>query len=104
MERRIKEIFKEEEDKIGKITKAINEAENLEKKSELAELLLIVANNALDKLDRKFKVHKDYDAYKKVLVTRKDAAESIIRAKEKNPLGAVKAVFNAFKRLLGREK
>ena len=49
-------------------------------------------------------VHKDYDAYKKILLARKDAAESIIRMKEKNSLGAVKAVFNAFKRLLEREK
>ena len=99
-EKKLKDVFKEEENKMNKLTEEINEAENLEKKSELAELLLIVANNALDKLDRKFKVHKDYDAYKKVLLTRKDAAESIIRTKEKNPLGAINAVFNAFKRLI----
>ena len=102
MEKRLKNVFKEEENKINKITKEISEAENIKDKSQLAELLLIVANNALDKLDRKFKVHKDYDAYKKVLLTRKDAAESIIRMKEKNSLGAVKAVFNAFKRLIGK--
>ena len=104
MEKRIKDIFKDEENKINQITKKLNEAENLEKKSELAGVLVFVVNNALDKLDRKFKVHKDYDAYKKILLTRKDTAESIIRMKEKNSLGAVKAVFNAFKRLLGREK
>ena len=102
MEKRLKNVFKEEENKMNKLTDEINEAENLEKKSELAEVLLIVANNALDKLDRKFKVHKDYDAYKKVLLTRKDAAESIIKMKEKNSLGAATAVFNAFKRLIGK--
>ena len=102
MEKRLKNLFKEEEDKINKITKEINIIENIKIKSELAEVLLIVVNNALDKLDRKFKVHKDYDAYKKVLLTRKDAAECIIRTKEKNPLGAINAVFNAFKRLIGK--
>ena len=101
-EKNLKDIFKEEENKINQITKEFNEAENIEEKSKLAEMLLIVANNALDKLDRKFKVHKDYDAYKKVLLTRKDAAECIIRTKEKNPLGAINAVFNAFKRSIGK--
>jgi len=98
----IKDIFKEEENKMNKLTKEINEAENLEKKSELAEVLLLVVNNSLDKLDKKFKIHKDYDAYKKILLTRKDAAEGIIKMKEKNSVGAVKAVFNAFKRLIGK--
>ena len=101
-EKKLKDVFKEEENKMNKLTEEINVIENIEIKSELAEVLLIVANNALDKLDRKFKVHKDYDAYKKVLLTRKDAAESIIRTKEKNPLGAINAVFNAFKRLAGK--
>ena len=102
MEKRLKDIFKEEENKMNKITKGINEAESIKDKSQLAEMLLIVVDNALDKLDRNFKVHKDHDAYKKILLTRKDAAESIIRAKEKNPLGAINAVFNAFKRLIGK--
>ncbi len=103
-EKKLKGVFNEEENKINQITKEINEAESIEEKSKLAEMLLIVVDNALDKLDRKFKIHKDYDSYKKVLLARKDTAESIIRMKEKNSLGAVKAVFNAFKRLLGREK
>jgi len=101
-EKRLKDTFKEEENKIDKITKELDEAESIEKKSDLAEMILIVVNNALDKLDRKFKFHKDYDAYKKVLLARKDTAESIIRMKGKNSLGAVKAVFNAFKRLIGK--
>ena len=101
-EKKLKDIFKEEENKMNKLTEEINVIENIEIKSELAEVLLIVVNNALDKLDRKFKVHKDYDAYKKVLLTRKDAAEGIIRTKEKNPLGAINAVFNAFKRSIGK--
>ena len=41
MEKRLKNIFKEEENKMNKLTKEINEAENLEKKSEFAELLLL---------------------------------------------------------------
>ena len=98
----LKDIFKEEENKMNKITKEINEAEGIKDKSQLAEMLLIVVDNALDKLDRNFKVHKDHDAYKKVLLIRKDTAESIIRMKVKNSLGAVKAVFNAFKRLIGK--
>ena len=102
MEKSIKGIFREEEDKINKITKEINEIENVEIKSELAEVLLIVVNNALDKLDKSFKVHKDYDSYKKTFLARKEVAESIIKSKGKNPLDAINAVFNAFKRLLGR--
>ena len=102
MEKRLKNIFKEEENKMNKLTKEINEAESIKDKSHLAEMLLIVVDNGLDKLDRNFKIHKYYDAYKKVLLARKDAAESIIRMKEKNSLGAVKAVFNAFKRLIGK--
>lgn len=102
MEKKLKYIFKEEENKMNKLTKEINVIENIEIKSELAEVLLIVVNNALDKLDRKFKIHKDYYAYKKVLLTRKDAAESIIRMKEKDSLGAISNVFNAFKRFIGR--
>mgnify|MGYP001558291516 CR=1 FL=1 len=102
MEKRLKNVFKEEEDKINKITKEINVIENIKIKSELAEVLLIVVNNALDKLDRKFKVHKDYDSYRKILLTRKETAESIIRMKEKSLLGAINAVFNAFKRLIGK--
>ncbi|MBI3035088.1 hypothetical protein HYY71_02090 [Candidatus Woesearchaeota archaeon] len=42
MEKGIKGIFKEEENKMNKLTKEINEAGNLERKSELAELLLRV--------------------------------------------------------------
>lgn len=102
MEKRIKGIFREEEDKINKITKEINEAENQEKKSQLAEMLLIVVDNALDKLDKSFKVHKEYDYYKKTLLARKEIAVSIIKMKGKNPLGAINALFNIFKKLLGR--
>lgn len=104
MEKKLKEMFKEEENKINKITEEINVIENIEIKSELAEVLLIVVNNALDKLDKNFKVHKEYNDYKRVLLMRKEVAESIIRAKGRNPLGAINAVFNAFKRLLVREK
>ena len=99
MEKRLKNVFKEEEDKINKIKKEINIIENIKIKSELAEVLLIVVNNALDKLNRNFKLHKDYDSYRKILLTRKETAESIIRMKEKDSLGAISNVFNALKRL-----
>lgn len=102
MRKRLKDIFKEEENKINQITEEINVIENIEIKSELAEVLLIVVNNALDKLDKNFKVHEEYNDYKRVLLMRKEAAESIIRTKGRNPLGAINAVFNALKRLIGK--
>jgi len=98
MEKILKDVFKGEENKMNKLTREINEAENLEKKSELAELLLLVVNNSLERLE-KFKIHKDYDDYRKTLLVRKDAAESIIRMKRKNSAGAISAVFNSLKRL-----